>query len=286
MEPNIILQRYMNLPKFMYLLQEKALFLPKMSKFSDHLEGGLTARDYFARSNEAAIIDLALNALFPTGQKPDSDRQRQLSRAEALQKTLMDRTFETPFGSYNCEEIEKLFVRCREWLYVSCWHKSPHECAAMWSLYGGDKNSICLFTSMEKIQSQVYSKESNQNIIFQEISYLDHGTAPFQASSLAPFISKAMPFSFEKEVRVICYDPAIDLKVSEENPENGKRLDIRSLNELIDSIVVSPTADAWFVALIKNLCSSYKLDAKVNESSLKTNRIDNFFDAFSQLSWC
>ena len=45
MESETVIQRYMNLSKFIYLLQNSTLFLPKMSIFDDQLDGGLTAID-------------------------------------------------------------------------------------------------------------------------------------------------------------------------------------------------------------------------------------------------
>lgn len=56
-----ILQRYLDLPKFLSLLQSNSLFLSKMSKFDDQLEGGITANDYLTTIDDAPILDLALN---------------------------------------------------------------------------------------------------------------------------------------------------------------------------------------------------------------------------------
>lgn len=283
MNSTLILQRYMNLPKFLYLLQESALFLPKMSIFEDHLEGGLTARDYLSTSNDAAIFDVAINGYWPRINESTEERTKRLEEAESISQKLRLRTFETPFGSYKCDDIEKIFSRCREWLYVSCWHKSYHECLAMWSLYGADNNSVCIFTTEDKLQSQIQSGSGGNIITLEDVNYLDHHSACFDKNNLAPFIAKALPFSFEKELRIISYNPKIDLNTATKNSDNGEKLSIKSLSQLIDKIVVSPKADPYFFESIQKLCSAHGLNVEIKESSLRTNRVDNFYEAYKQL---
>lgn len=278
-----ILQRYMNLPKFMYLLQESALFLPKMSIFEDHLEGGLTAKDYLATSNDAAIFDVAINGFWPASNETADARMRRLEQAEFALKELHLRTFETPFGPYNCEDVEKIFSLCREWLYVSCWHKSTYECSAMWSLYGADKNSVCIFTTEEKLRSQIQTGSDANVVMLQEVKYLDHQSACMGNNYLSPFVSKALPFSFEKELRIISYNPKTDLNTAGRNSASGERLQIKSLSQLIDKIVVSPKADAWFFESVQRLCFSHGLNVEIKKSSLQENRVESFYEAYEQL---
>lgn len=282
MESTVILQRYMNLPKFMYLLQEGALFLPKMSIFEDHLEGGLTARDYLSTSNDVAILDIAINGFWPAADESAENRSKLLDQAKLIQQELRLRTFETPFGSYKRDDIDKVFSRCREWLYVSCWHKSPHECSAMWSLYGADKNSVCIFTSEDKLRDQIQLANEVDTVTFQDVKYLDHKRASLGNECLAPFFAKALPFSFEKELRVISYNSTIDLNITAKNSASGERLSIKSLSELIDKIVVSPKADPWFFKSIQKLCSEHGLNVEIQESSLRTERVENFYGALEQ----
>lgn len=283
MEPTTILQRYMNIHKFQYLLQDSALFLPKMSIFEDHLEGGLTARDYLSTSNDAAILDLAINRFLPVADEAIEDRTKRLEQAKLSQQKLRLRTFETPFGSYKCEDIEKIISLCREWLYVSCWHKSPHECLAMWSLYGADNNSVCIFTTEEKLRNQIQPKSDVNVVTLQDVKYLDHQSACLDKNNLSPFTAKALPFSFEKELRIISYNPKTDLNTSIKNSSKGEKLPIKSLSQLIEKIVVSPKADSMFFDSIQRLCSAYGLNVEIKESSLKAKRVESFYEAYDQL---
>ena len=36
---------------------------------------------------------------------------------------------------------------CMDWIYVSCWHSEPHECHAMWQIYGPSKEAIAIQTT-------------------------------------------------------------------------------------------------------------------------------------------
>lgn len=283
MESTVIIQRYMSLPKFIYLLQESALFLPKMSIFEDHLEGGLTAKDYLSTSNDAGILDVAINGFWPVTDETIENHTKRLEQAESTQKKLLLRTFDTPFGSYKCDDIVKIFSLCREWLYVSCWHKSPYECSAMWSLYGAGNNSVCIFTTEEKLLSQVQTKNRANVITLQDVKYLDHESACFDKNNLAPFVAKALPFSFEKELRMVSYCSETDLNIAPKNSVNGENISIKSLSKLIDKIVVSPKADSWFFDSIQRLCSAHGLDVEVKESSLRTKRIESLYAGFEQL---
>jgi len=267
----------------MYLLQESVLFLPKMSAFEDHLEGGLTARDYLSNSNDAPILDIAFNGLWPVVGESAEERTRRLEQAESSQQKLLLRTFDTPFGSYKCDEIEKIFSRCREWLYVSCWHKSPHECSAMWSLYGADNNSVCIFTTEEKLRNQAQSESGTNIITLQDVKYIDHQSACLGNNNLSPFTAKALPFSFEKELRIISYNPKIDLNIAAENSARGEKLSIKSLSKLIDKVVISPKADSWFFESIQNLCSAHGLNVEITKSSLQAKRVESFYEAYNQL---
>ena len=281
MKPENTIQRYMNLPKFMCLLQENSLFLPKMSVFEDQLEGGLTARDYLETSNDSGHIDLAINS-WPCIENTEQQEER-LNNNKKQKKQLSERTFETPFGIHRCYDAQKLFPRCRELLYVSCWHRSPYECSAMWQLYGEDKNAICIFTTVDKLEEQLHRPDNINTLVLRDVTYLDHANAKFDEDKLTPFLLKAFPFSFEKELRIVGFDSHSDLNYSDGNGQTGINVKVKSLSQLIDKIIISPNSDSWFVATIEKLCRQFKLDVTVQTSSLRVDRIESFFVAMEQL---
>ncbi len=283
MTNSLIAQRYMNLSKFLYLLQYSSLYLPKMSMFDDHLEGGLTANDYLDKTNELAIFDLAINGYLHGDTETTEERNNRLTFVELKHRELRTETFITPFGCFLKDDVSKIFPTCREWIYVSCWHLSEFESSAMWQLYGAERNSICIFTTVEKLSKQIDHDENVDTVKLENVHYLDHATAKFSSDPLKPFTSKALPFSFEKEIRIIALNSKIDLAKFSTNKTNGINIKINSLSELIDKIVISPNAESWFKACVQNLCNQYGLHAPVEISSLRRERIETMWSAIRQL---
>lgn len=276
-----VIQRYMNLSKFLYLLQNSTLFLPKMSIFDDHLEGGLTASDYLKNANDAPAFDIAINRFMsPCGETPAQWEDRLRANDLAMQE-LNNKKFITPFGEYFKNDIQTIFPKCREYIYVSCWHHSHFECSAMWQLYGAEKNSVCIFTSIEKLEQQMIYNESFSDLKLKNVNYIDHTKAQFGQDCLDPFLSKALPFSFEKELRIVAFNSEINLNDVGVNKTSGINIKLHSLQELIDKIVVSPNSDSWFKKCVEILCNTYGLNVEVEESSLKCKPINNLFDALN-----
>lgn len=281
MESGNIIQRYMNLSKFLCLLQNNSLFLPKMSVFDDHLEGGLTATDYLEASNDIAIVDLTIDWLPVYGETTEQRKER-IRVNKSVQQKLDKGKFITPFGEYLKSDIQTVFPKCREYIYVSCWHRSAFECNAMWQLYGAEKNSVCIFTSIEKLEQQLIHSESLDNLKLEKVNYIDHAKAKFGSDCLDPFLSKALPFSFEKEQRIVAFDSKINLNNVGVNKSSGVNIEINSLRELIDEIVVSPNSDSWFKDCVQKLCNEYGLGIEVKMSSLKRERNESFLGAMAQ----
>ncbi|MCP1599906.1 hypothetical protein J2S82_001863 [Aeromonas caviae] len=282
MESKTVLQRYMNLSKFIYLLQNSTLFLPKMSIFDDQLEGGLTAIDYLGNSNEPDIFELAMASLPVYGESAEK-REKRLNSNNFVQQEIDNKKIITPFGEYLKSDVQSIFPKCREYLYVSCWHRSYFECSAMWQLYGAEKNSVCIFTSIEKLEQLVIPNELFDNLKLEDVNYIDHAKAKFGSNCLEPFISKSLSFSFEKELRIVAFDSEINLGNVGVNEVSGINIGIRSLSELIDRVVVSPNSDSWFKDCVQKLCNEYGLGIEVKMSSLKRERNESFLGAMAQL---
>lgn len=262
-----VLQKYMDTHKFLSLVQGKKLFMSKMSGFKDDLEGGLTAADFFECTNYASIFDVAMNG-------------RGEEAGNAIEE-INGRTFETIFGPQLKDHAIDFYYKAREWVYVSCWYKSSDECPAMWDLYGG-KNSVCIFTVEEKLRSISLDNQDVNNLVFESVKYIDHKKAKHK-DVLDPFKSKAAPYSFEKEFRVIAWNGSADPLCKKINELSGETTNEINLNGFIDRIVISPFSDSWYAESIRNICAQYGVNVEVTESILRTGRIDDFYKAFEAL---
>jgi len=267
----------MDLPKLVSLLQDKSIYLSKMAEFDDALEGGLTVADFFNVSNAPANLDNAISGFLPAINEDSNERQERLHKAKDTDSKLRKRTFQTPFGRYPCDDVEKIFPACKQWLYVNCWHQSSHECSAMWKLYGNDKNSVCIFTTTEKLKNSISSCKSFNKIEFYEVNYISHIDEIFPEEAISPFISKSKPYSFEKEFRIVAWDSNVNLSKHDVSNEAGilVRIDPETL---IEKLVVSPHSDPWFKSLVKNLCDKFGLEVNVADSEIRTEALENIFD--------
>lgn len=278
----MIIQRYMDFSKFLSLIQTNSLYLAKMSLFHDALEGGLTFSDYFKTSNVPAHFDLGLNGFWPVANESYDERACRLAEMDSVHKGIVERQFSTPFGDYLCDEAEKLFPMCREWIYVSSWHLSDYECSAMWQIYNNDKNSLCVFSTEEKLRSSVVADASCDRLEVKKVEYISHRDDSFSENPLDPFVAKSKPYSFEKEVRLISWDSRLDLSCAPENNKSGLLLKM-DLQTVIDKVVISPYADPWFKGAVIKFCSDAGLDIKIVDSSIRMGPITDLHQAMGYM---
>lgn len=277
--PNSTIQRYMDFFKLESLLRTKSLYVPKMSEFPDKLEGGLSAGDYLELTNDAALIDLALNGAWPSA-APNQGNPNDTSETLSAIRT---REFKSIFGDVYNDEAVKFFKNAREWIYVNCWHASPHECVAMWQLFGG-KNSVCVVSSISKLEA-VGKFDSNEasHAIVSNVDYIDHFTTITPGLELTPFISKARPYSFEREVRLIAWDRSSKPLLADHNPKKFIHTLPFELEELIEKIIISPTADDEFREKAIRICQEYKVGHLITPSALEDEPILDIYAAMARL---
>ncbi|MCU9048017.1 hypothetical protein OE470_06930 [Pseudomonas aeruginosa] len=275
-----VLQKYMDLTKFLYLVQNNKLFLSKMSGFDDRLEGGLTAINFLEATPDAAIFDMAMRRLGATGGAVELERRQQ--ECEEARRRIDAAEFSTPFGVYPTRDFQDIHWKCREWIYVSCWHRADYESAAMWPIYGG-KNSVCIFTTAGKLSGQVIPPAGMERAILSPVDYLDHDTASFNDKELGPFLSKSLSYSYEREVRAVSWPNDINLRVHCENSGPGQFAEIRNLGDLIDKVVISPSSDTLFRSTVEKLCKREKLTLKIEDSALRRGPPRGFYHALGRL---
>lgn len=276
---NTTIQRYMNFYKLESLLLTKCLYVPKMSTFEDELEGGLSAGDFLEFTNDARLLDCALNGLWPAAQ----DDQNDSAVSSATLAPIRARTFHSIFGDMPSDEAINFFTRAREWIYVSCWHASPHECTAMWQLFG-KKNSVCVTSSKEKLEAvaNFHANEASHAIV-SKVDYIDHFTKSTAGGELTPFLSKSLPYSFEREVRLIAWHHDTNPFLADTNPRKGICTLPLNPADFIETIIISPTADADFKTKIVRLCQEHGLEHLITPSMLQDKPILDLYAAMARL---
>lgn len=160
------LWRYIDLSKFVSLLDSKALWLARSDTFRDQREG------QFPPEMRKAIEE----AYEKLPKKEDSPIQNA-----------------DDFQEYLCKNA-----------YVSCWHKNVDENMVMWELYGRDSNSVAIQTTVGKLKSNI-SKIDSGGLEFhlKNVRYSSAEDLEGKFNYTTPFFIKRPYFSFEQEARIL-----------------------------------------------------------------------------------
>lgn len=220
-----LLWRYMDFPKFLSLLEDRVLFFSNIAFLGDPLEGFLSPGTL---KREASSI-----AAQPA---PERDRrQRVLDHNLRVLKTMKD------------------------WVCVSCWHKSPSESAAMWSVYA-QRAGIAVQTTWGGLKNALL--RSAEQVYAQLVDYVDFAEHPFVGGKLDELLThKRKSFEHEKELRAWVINPGYS-----EKPGVPVAVDT---GILVQRVFLAPGTPAWQRDLALKLLSRYGLGSvEVQHSEL------------------
>lgn len=229
------LWRYMELPKFISMLKNGAIYFPSPKGFSDIYEGAYCSQhnkddwDNFHLSFlRIAIITAPDNRWHNI--KPDDVEEN----AQQLLRRL---------SKHNDDKI-----------FISCWHNCDFESEAMWKMYSvNNKYAIAIQCNFESL-----SRELRRKAQIRPVTYIDY-TKHFVGTNESYWF-KRKAFEYEKEVRAIIYDfknkgkTGIEIKVN--------------LESLIQNVYISPYAPDWFSEVVSDLISRYGYKLNVHPSSM------------------
>lgn len=234
------LWRYMDFAKFVTLLDQKGLYFPRADTLEDRFEGaiGIASREqawddhYVARFREIVESGMPDNPVpHLTPEIIEADARRLLA------------------------DMKSANHRSRSML-VSCWHANSGESEALWRLYCPPPIAGVAIRSSGAALWNATAHESTA--VVGRVHYVDFRTS-FASREQAIFCKRSS-LSHEREVRaVLTNDP--------DAPVFGKVLSC-DLEQLIDSVVVSPFAPPWFLDTVVSAVRSYGFDLDVRGSEL------------------
>jgi hypothetical protein len=168
--------------------------------------------------------------------------------ADPFEGTLARRNLRTRDG-------ERAALR-RE-VFVNCWHRNDHESAAMWRIYLKSDEGVAIQSTASRLREAL----NDDAIVIGDVRYLDydHDRVP-AGEELAPFLCKRKSFEYEQEVRALSRD-------GDAGEDEGRYVDT-DLARLLARVVISPTAEPWFTALVESVTRKYGLDVAVEGSEL------------------
>ena len=228
--------KYLDLTKFISLLQRKALFFCRLDKLEDRFEGTAPKANIPSRKEWYRRV-------------PTRDYTEDEIDAEVREYI----EFEKKLKSLHC---------------INCWNRNDSESAALWKIYSGLNNGIMIMSSVQKLDKSL--KAASQTIYCSEIKYHYYDQEPIpEGNTFYPIIHKQKAYNYEEELRLIhmVSQQGWVHDWSKEEVEEGVYIQA-NLDELITEIVISPHAPNWFFKMVEGLTEVYGLDKPVRKSSL------------------
>lgn len=234
--------RYIDLTKFISLLQNQALFFCRLDKLEDQFEGTTTKRN------------------------------RDL-RIETYKKHIEAGFFKTHLSDEDInnrvKELEEFEKKSKGIICINCWNKSKNESANLWKNYSSLTEGIMLKSSISKlIKSLVVATEEIQ---LTEINYLDYSQDYMpDGNTNYRLMHKQNAYSYENEVRLIYTKIPESGWVhdwSKEEVQNGVYIKVNII-ELIDEIIISPNSQNCFFKSVKDIMEKYALNKPITKSEL------------------
>lgn len=223
-----VIWRFLDLAKFISLLKERSLFMTRADKFEDQFEG--------------AVCTLA-----------DSDKYD-----AALYDYYSDILEGKPVGEQLIENEHYAIQLMRKNSFLSCWFEGSYESIAMWRLYASGKEAkgVAIKSTVGMLKKAI-----GHTVEIGRIEYIDYSKEWPNANEA--LWRKRLSFEYEHEIRVRIITEGGLSPI----PPEFMSLPV-NLDELIESVYVSPLAESWFKDVVEDVLRKYGLDKKVYHSTL------------------
>lgn len=246
---NAKIWKYLDLSKFISLINDEALTFTRVDVLNDPFEGSYS--------------------------KPSIDERKD---------------FYSDLSHEEYGNLSEVFKSFKAFTFVNCWHINKYESAAMWGLYLKSSEGIAIQSTYDKLDKSFENELNDLEVALGKINYIDYSKDSMNVSNpLFAFFYKRKSFEYENELRAAFtqipaekgefinladFDNTIGKNFDIEKPLNDKiiKLKIR-LDILIDKIYVSPTAEDWFMDIIKSIVDKYGLNKEVKKSDLRSDPI-------------
>ena len=233
---NATIWRYMDLAKFVSLLEKRALFFNRSDLFDDRFEGSYPAGAAVEAALPRMVLDFAGDPSLP----------------ERVEKANQWSSWRKQF---------------RESVLVNCWHINEHESAAMWKLYADKGISI-----KSTVQRLIDAIRCAEEVHVGAIQYRDYDYATFPSMNVFhACVSKRKSFEHEQELRAIIWDKDRFAGPSGSYPVHKRDRGTYAATDpdrLVEEIRVLPGAHTDILESVASICTKYRLKKEVRQSRL------------------
>lgn len=242
--PDPSLWRYMDFPRFEWMVERERLFIPTADDLGDHLEGTTPQADIDRWDRELA--------------EADSDDRR---------KTILhNRSFFAHFA----ELLRKNY-------YVSCWHMNEFENNVMWGAYTRTEEAVAIRTTYADLRRKLPAFAFTG-----VVRYLDYGSQPLpdRTNMFEWIMHKEALYTGECEVRAVIVPPHDEERgLADFNAHHFRKADDPefrlfappvNLSEIVQQVIVHPKATPEFRERVEALCESKGLPAPTQSRRHRT----------------
>jgi hypothetical protein len=229
----------MDLGKFIWMLQQRALFFARADKLGDAYEGYYTEL--------SAII----------GEQEHMAQTQEMARMLGL-------NFDIHQEKEVFKKLLRVIVEKRTKYFVNCWHINEEDSTAMWKLYGSQKESISITSTYQKLCDAL----PNEAFIG-EVHYINYKRdvieksvpsgygAAHAALPLKLIMHKRESYAHEREIRAVLWSeqPETSAKYTEENYGLAVPIDLASV---IDAVYIGPAASRMLKKVVDGLLQKYE----------------------------
>ena len=245
-DENIKIWRYLDIPKFLWLIEKKSLYFSRCDLLGDPFEGSLPSS-----SNQVifkAYDKKEYAKLFKIDEKDDPE----------------------PPSSQ---------ILWRNDCYICSFHMNEHESAALWSIYARAKQGVAIQTTFKKLVDSLKSYKISP-VFIGKMKYIDYTRETIDLSnSFLPILYKRKSFEHERELRAVSmpidelYVPVSpERKERKPNPPEGVSIPI-DVDCFIERIYLAPTTKSWIKELLEAIIKKNGIEKPLEQSGLDATPI-------------
>lgn len=154
--------------------------------------------------------------------------------------------------------------------FISCWHASEVESAAMWSLYAPLGQGVAVRSTYSRLTE---SLQTDEQVFVGRVNYVDPANEWIpEGNLLYPYTHKRRSFAHESEVRAVVQRYP-EITSSSEDAPAGLNVGVDA-NRLVESVFVAPGQPGWFRDVVQEVVAAFAVNPiPVGQSDLDRSPI-------------
>ena len=183
------------------------------------------------------------------------------------------RRFQERLGEVFRDDVLKNYRATLASMFVSCWHMSDVESAAMWRLYLSSLEGVAVQSSWSDLTASI--GQTRDPVSGGLVRYIDFEVDDTNDATnmFFPTTTKRLSFAYEQEVRLVTWwrpDRTRGVPDYEQIPQQPGIMVPIDIDRAIHRVVLCPGSSAWFKDLVRRVAARYEFTIPIENSSMET----------------